>query len=322
LAAAQPELVDWARSVFDKLQELHATRFGWIPESLSFIHGLGCETDAMTAQLEIAFLLARHVDDAYWETAERIAMNQLLQQQILDVDPLGDASVLLGGFASFAAPHDWFVPEGPYLTQSCHGSGMRSLYNVWYHTAWWEKGSAGTTLRVNLHWSKNLPGARILSHLPESTALEIHLDRPCHVVVRKPDWAAPDQIHVRVATAGESAARPLTVKLDGRWLHLGSLDKDTTVALDFPEEVVTRKDVIHDYAKDEDVTFTTRWRGNAVLSIEPRGPRRPNYTRRARADLGPYVPRHSAPMALDPIAMTPPEQTAQPRVARRPVSPR
>lgn len=314
LASGNADLVAWARSVFDKLQELHASRFGWIPENLAFNHGLGCETDAMTACLETAFLLARFVDDAYWEAAERIAMNQLLQQQILEVDPLGDAAALLGGFASFGAPNDWFVPEGPYLTQSCHGSGMRSLYNVWYHSAWWEEAGAVPTLRVNLHWSKNLPGAQIISHLPRSTALEIRVDRPCQVVVRKPDWAALDAIRADATLQG-AVSQSITPELKGRWLHLGRFDQPTKIRLRLPDDVVTHTDVIHDYAKKADLRFTTRWRGNLVLSITPAGERRPNYARRSDDASEPYIARCTATVALDPISMTPPHSTETPRPA-------
>ena len=312
LTSRRKELIDWAQSVFDKLTELHATRFGWFPENLAFNHGLGCETDAMTAYLEIAFLLARFVDDSYWETVERIAMNQLLEQQILDVRPLGNAAVLLGGFASFASPHDWFTPKGPYLTQSCHGSGARSLYNVWYHIAWWEKGPELPILRVNLHWSKNLPGARVISHLPASTKLTIHVERPCQLIVRKPDWAEPGEIEAVTMSAGKE--RKLPVRVEGRWLHVGRFLEPAEVHIRMPDEVVSHTDVIHDHAEEKDVRFTTRWRGNAVLSIKPSGTRRPNYARRERQKWAPYVPRHTATTAFDPITMTPPHATAEPRL--------
>jgi len=238
-------------------------------------------------------------------------MNQLLQQQILDVEPLGDAEEIWGGFASFGGPNDWFVPEGPYLTQSCHGSGMRSLYNVWYHSAWWEEGDAVPTLRVNLHWSKNLPNAKVISQLPDSTDLEVDVDQPCRVVVRKPDWAEMKDISVTAASGGKS--RSIDPALEGRWLDLGQFDEPTKITLDFPEETSTHVDVIHDYAKDKDYTFTTHWKGNMVVDIEPKGERRPNYARRRGANIGPYMPKHTADQAFDPVSMTPPQSTAKPR---------
>lgn len=311
LASGQTELVDWARKVFDEMQNLHGTSFGWIPENLNFNHGLGCETDSMTAYIETAFLLARFVDDAYWENAERIAMNQLLEQQITDIEPLGDAEAIWGGFASFGGPNDWFVPEGPYLTQSCHGSGMRSLYNVWYHSGWWEEGTDAPTLRVNLHWSKNLPNARIVSHLPSSTDLQIDVEQPCRVVVRKPDWAKLKDITISAVSDGTS--RSIEPRLRGRWLELGKFDRPAQITVDFPEGLSTREDVIRDYAKNKEFKFTTHWKGNMVVDVDPDGERRPNYAHRQDTGLGPYVPSHTAELAFDPISMTPPHSTATAR---------
>lgn len=312
LASGNQELVNWSRSVFDQLQKLHGTQFGWIPENLNFNHGLGCETDSITAYLETAFLLARFVDDSYWDSAERIAMNQLLEQQIVEPDTLGDAGAIFGGFASFGGPNDWFVSEGPYLTQSCHGSGMRSLYNVWYHAACWEEGPDVPMLRVNLHWSKRLPDAQIISHLPASTTLEIEADRPCAIVVRQPDWA--DIASTRIeATDDGGHTRQVDANLDGRWLKLGRFDRPAHVVISYPDEVTIREDFIRDYRSNSDVKFTTRWRGNMVLDIDPLGARRPNYVRRTQPDVGRYLARHVADTEFDPISMTPPRSTTTPR---------
>lgn len=376
LAAGCQDLVDWARRAFDQARRLHGTRFGWMPENLNQNHDLACEADTITAQIEIAFLLARKVDDYYWEEAERIAMNQLLAQQLIRVDFLGgptakeaaalisqpvdpkrqrltlDPAVipprfngyveydfeqvplrLLGGFASMCGPNDWdsfmtLVPN--YITQSSHGSGMRALYNTWYHAAWWERGEetgeAGRTLRVNLHWSKSLPGAQVISHLPASTRLEIKLERTARLIVRKPAWAQME--HIRAQT---SDGQSIALELKGRWLHLCRQQAGTHIVLSFPDEVVTHRDIIitrtpgvgyYGPLKEEppggtkwhEAVFTTQWRGNAVIAIEPRGRHQPSYD--GRQGCAPYVPRYTAEEALDPITMTPFERTADMRTER------
>ncbi len=322
LSSGRTDLVEWARRAYDQARGRHGTRFGWLPENLAFNHGLGCETDTMTAQIESAFILARRVDDSYWEIAERIALNQLLAQQLVRVDFLQNDLRLLGGFASFCSPQDWWTPAGPYITQSSHGSGMRALYNVWYHAAWWEQGEpageAGRTLRVNLHWSKNLPGAQIVSHLPASTRLEINLERPCSVTIRKPDWADSNRIQVEAVSAGGGSTNPVPITVRGRWLDLGHIEGNTRVVANFPDEIVARQDTIR-HATQGNVIFTTQWRGNVVVEIQPRGLKQPNYDGREGRD--PYVARFTASQALDPIFMRPLENTAGLRSELPKVSP-
>jgi hypothetical protein len=308
LASGRTDLVRWAWGAYNKALQLHGTSFGWLPENLAFDHGLGCETDTMTAQIEMAFILARRVDDSYWEVAERIAMNQLMAQQLLRVDFLGNYYQELGGFASFCSPNDWSTPEGPYITQSAHGSGTRALYDVWYHAAWWEQGDqpgeAGRTLRVNLHWSKNLPGAQVISHLPSDTTLEVDLQRPCHLIVRKPDWAALDQIQVSSCDTGTTQTNPVSFVMQGRWMQIGYFSNSTRIIIQLPNTLTAHIDWIHDPTPHE---FTTYWRGNTVIDMEPAGTNQFNYADRAARP--PYVPTYTAASAIDPVFMTPVEQT-------------
>jgi hypothetical protein len=376
LASGRSDLVDWAHRAFDQARRLHGTRFGWLPENLNFNHGLGCETDTMTAQIEIAFLLARKVDDHYWEEAERIAMNQLVAQQLTRVDFLGgptaaqaaealqqapdeahrrlpvdpehlDAELgtqvdfeqiplrLLGSFASFCSPNEWdnLRPEqnlgANYLTMSSNASGMHALYNIWYHAAWWENTDEGLTLKVNLHWSKNLPGAQVISYFPAAAKLEIRVERPCHIILRQPDWAPANKTQVRTISESGALGAVVPFTQHGRWLHMGPFEQKTRLQIDFPDEVVTRRDIIYTRTpgagyygpmppgtatKWGEAVFTTRWRGNSVISIEPDGLNQPNY--QGRDNIPPYIPRHTATWALDPVQMSPVETTAESRTEK------
>ena len=130
-------------------------------------------------------------------------------------------------------------------------------------------------------------------------------------MVRKPDWAPLTDIQLSKRTESGADA-PLPVSVQGRWLHLGTFHEAAEVHVKMPDDVSTHTDIIHDFARKQDVRFTTRWRGNAVLSIEPAGTRRPNYARREARAWQPYVPQHTAATAFDPVAMTPPYNTAEP----------
>ena len=133
--------------------------------------------------LEFALELANYCDEKYWDHAERIAMNHLLEGQMLRVDflrklpasikkPLPNtdskwfttddvASRSLGGFGSFFGPNDWVqVGEVIWGVQCCYGSGPRGLYDAWYHAAQ----EVDDTVKVNLQFSKRLPSAVITSY--------------------------------------------------------------------------------------------------------------------------------------------------------------
>jgi hypothetical protein len=53
-----------------------------------------------------------------------------------------------------------------------------------------------------------------------------------------------------------------------------------------------------------EAVFDTRWRGNAVIAIEPEGKYQPSYA--GREGRKPWVPKHTPERALDPLFMRTP----------------
>ena len=112
------------------------------------------------------------------------------------------------------------------------------------------------------------------------------------------------------------------ITLRGRWLHLGPFEKASHVIIHFPDEVTTHRDIIYSRTPGrgyygplpadgptqwEETIFTTWWRGNAVIDIDPQGSHQPNFERRNCLKL--YTPRYTAEKALDPVVMSPLEST-------------
>ena len=64
----------------------------------------------------------------------------------------------------------------------------------------------------------------------------------------------------------------------------------------------------------EEAVFTTRWRGNSVIGIDPKGEHQANFE--DRENLRPYLPKQTPTWALDPIMMTPLEKTGELRAGR------
>jgi len=285
-----PEFVEWAEDVYGKfIRSSAALDFGWTPEYISQPKGrLICEPCTTVDFLELALQLAQHRDLKYWDHAERIAMNQLLEAQMLRVDFLDKIPAsktkplpqldskwfstehvmnrLLGCFGR-PAPNDWvyFNGENIVIGQCCFGSGPRGLYDVWYHAS--QEGV--DTVTVNLQFSKRLPSAVITSYMPGRAMLEIEITQAKKLRIRKPGWANIEKTNILVA------GKKYRVQLVGGYLELGRLQGGTKVRVEFPDRVERKTERIGE------IEFQTTWRGNAVVGIEPSGEIYPLYQGRA-----------------------------------------
>jgi hypothetical protein len=290
-----PEYIDWAENVYHAFTSLDfIPSFGWTPENTSRRRKAGhlcCETCTTADYLELAVQLAQYRNEKYWDDAERVVMNQLMEGQMLRVDyiermppqalkplPQMDSKWFttdhvmnrsLGGFASFCGPNDWLQPEAlPFTVQCCYGSGGRALYDTWYYAAQ----ELGDTIRVNLQFSKRLPSAMVISFMPGKAVLEIKLMQQKKLLVRKPGWAAAERCDIFIHGKKQ---RPV---LRGSYFDFGSLAAGSNVRIEFPNETIRKKDRIGE------AEFETVWRGNAVIDMSPAGEIYPLYQGRSRQD--------------------------------------
>ena len=290
-----PEFKTWAVGVYEHFTHSdYAPDFGWTPENAvrPRVKGkLNCEACTTTDYVEISVQLAQYRHEKYWDHAERVAMNQLLESQLLRIDlfekiPANDLEPLpkmdpkwmttdhvlertLGGFGTNCGPNDWVQRGvGAYCTQCCFGSGPRGLYDAWYFAAQEE----GNTVQVNLQFSKRLPSAVITSYMPGKAALEIEMTQAKKLRVRHPAWANVEQTRILVGGKVQPA------QLVGSYLDLGYLRGGTKVRVEFPDKTVRKTERIGE------VEFRTLWRGNAVVEMRPAGEIYPLYQGRDRAD--------------------------------------
>lgn len=293
-----PEFKQWGENFYRTFTGLdYIPEFGWTPESTGRPRKkdhLCCETCTTVVLLELAAQLAQHSDSKYWDDVERIAMNQLLEGQMLRLDfvekiPAQARGVLpdldsqwfttdhvlersLGGFGSFSGVNDWIQTgngqTGLIIVQCCNGSGPRGLYDAWYYAA----EERGDEIRVNLQFSKRLPSAVITSYMPGKASIQVELTKPRKLLVRKPGVAAADQCHVFINGNEQK------VRLSGSYLDVGGVAAGSVVRVDFPDR--TRRDT----ARIGEVEFQTAWRGNAVVDMAPAGEIYPLYQRRDRQD--------------------------------------
>ena len=97
----------------------------------------------------------------------------------------------------------------------------------------------------------------------------------------QPGWA--DATKTRILVGGQER-KPLT---KGTYFDFGRLERGAQVRVEFPEELVHKKERIGD------VEFSTVWRGNAVVKMAPAGEFYPLYQQgRERTDgvmPSPYI---------------------------------
>ncbi|MFA5204181.1 MAG: hypothetical protein WC708_07225 [Lentisphaeria bacterium] len=290
LAAGRPADVALAERLYRKARAL-GTSTGWFPEQINNPeHNRSnlSETCCLTDMLELAVLLAQHVNPAYWHDAERYARNHLLVHQITGTDWLANASAVPRsehalGYNHEAKRRGEGIEEGPRLLQSilggfagwgavtamsddtslansnqqcCNAAGARALYDAWYYAVT----DDGREFRVNLHLARRHPAAEV--RVDGDAARET-------VTVRLA--AARDAVRIRIpeflAAAEVSAAcngRPLALAAgDDGFLAVGPAAAGSELRFSWPLKPRVSKERI---APGE---FTFHWAGATVTAAEP-----------------------------------------------------
>jgi DUF1680 family protein len=242
--------------VFDWAMGHVASSFGWISERAHESAG-GCETCCLADALDLATTLAASGHPEYWDLAERIARNHLLQSQCPET----------GGFSGHTMPNDycWIHPSTGqpehHVGGCCSPAGVRALWLAWDSIA----SRRGEETLVNLPLTRPSPIADVASSLPREGRVEVTLREAGNLLLRLPPWVERQQ--VRLMAAG--ASRPPVwsgphVRVDG--LKAGDA---TVVTLPVREE--RREESFMGFS------FTVAWRGSTVTAVEPSGTVEPLY---------------------------------------------
>ncbi len=258
-----------------------STSFGWVPEVVE--RPEGCETCCLADLLDCCFLLGGTQWPGYYEVAERLIRNHLVESQLRDVSwlPTGEASAdteqtsnqgmperLLGAFAGWSAPNDFVGREVWRLMNCCSPAGVRALYLAWNNVV----GGNWLTTRVNLLLNHADERLSVRSWLPYEGRVEVRMKQARPLEVRMPDWVDHSQVSVTVD------GKPAEFEWSGNYVKLARFGRsrfeaEGLVAVTFPvREAETTE-------SRGGGTFTVRWRGDTVLGIEPGGSHHPLYQR-------------------------------------------
>ena len=313
IALGQREYLSWARQTYEVLRAW-GTDFGWFPEGFGLRHGEVC---CITDMIEVALLLGRHADPAYYADAERFGRNHLLEGQFLSLDRLregverlppldrpapankaavttdGVAESQVGAFASRSTLNDAFHLDATALMQCCNAAGARALYDLWRYAVEETDGEGGAPrLAVRLRFSVETPRLRVVSHEPADGRLDLTATSPCRVAVRLP--AGVSQALVLIGPNDPGGPLAIAPRASDGYVEfdLGA-DAPATVHYPLPERVAHYQ-LGNAERCERGVGF---WRGETLLRVEPPGRFLPLYQR--TADLAPVRP---SPAARPPIA--------------------
>lgn len=244
--------------------------FGWMPDGTGWTT---CETCAVGDVIHLAVRLSRLGVADFWDDVERIARNQLLENQFREPERVtagrdaapGVERIIRGSFASWAKPND--LLGGPDLEGCCTGGGVRALFHV-LSNAVGEEPDGITAVRML--FSVETANISVRSTLPYEGRVSVTVKQPtARLKVRIPEGLQERDATVRVNGQAVGA------RSEGRYLVFESLPAGALAEAFFnglDSVVETTSEVAGE-------TYRVAWRGSSVVGIAPEGEKYPIYRR-------------------------------------------
>jgi hypothetical protein len=318
IVLSRREYIAWARQSYEDAKTW-GTEFGWFPEGLGHRHGEICCT---TDMIEIALLLGRHVDRAYYADAERFGRNHLLESQFLSLKQLSAALTALppgngrppydgrfsmsdrvaerqvGAFGSRPTLNDAFHLDACMLMQCCNAAGTRAIHDLWRYAV--EAVPAGNSglpeWRVHLRFSVQHPGLRVISHEPATGLLALTPDVSCRLSVRLPVGSSQAVAICTRPSGGSPQVRTLSLEATNGYVEFEA-GAGERVELYYP---LTERVAWYEVGRPgRTAQCKGRWRGETLVAVDPPGPYFPLY--QDRASVGPVEPAAPAGPLMESI---------------------
>jgi len=292
----RPELVAWAKRVYDWIGHTHTTRYGWVADVSG---GHICESCAIASRIRLGLALYRAGAADPFGEIDRHLRNQLLEDQFVDLDFLAPLSpqtprtdratftgidrMIRGTFQCWGTANDLIGHDD---IEGCGaGGGVQGLALAWNAQIEWRDVQGGKELRIHLLFNRTVHGpaeakltsgtpiaAQVWSWLPyEGRAAVVAHQSLARLALRLPDGADLNDVRVqRSLYSRESAAT-----LDGQYVIIPD------VAVGERTDVIFRLKEYDTAETAAGARYQVRWKGSTVLALEPKGPRVPLYTHRA-----------------------------------------
>jgi len=306
----RPELVAWAKRVYDWVGRTHTTRYGWVADVSG---GRICESCAIASRIRLGLALYRAGAADPFGEIDRHIRNQLLESQFVNLDflsPLapqtprtdktafaGIDRMIRGTFQCWGTANDLIGNDD---IEGCGaGGGVQGLALAWNAQSERRDVSGGKELRIHLLFNRTVHApaeaqitsgtpiaAQIWSWLPYEGHVGVLAHQPLtKLALRLPDGADPNTARVRRLIPSETHGRESAAVLEGKYVTIPDVKVGEKADVTFR---------LREYETVEiaaGVRYQVCWRGSSVLALEPKGTRVPLYV--DRASLG----KSKAPLA-------------------------
>jgi hypothetical protein len=299
--AGRPELVAWAKRVYDWIGRTHTTRYGWVADVSG---GHICEACAIASRIRLGLALYRAGAADPFGEIDRHVRNQLLESQFRDLSFLSPTApetprseratyaglprMIRGTFQCWGTANDLI---GHNDIEGCGaGGGVQGLALAWGAQFEWRDLGAGKELRLHLLFNRRVraPSAGgLTAGTPVAVDVSSCLPYEGRVIVRAHQAIA--RLALRLPEGAEAADavafclkpderrdRQVALLVEGSYVLVPALAAGERVELRFP---------LREHETTETAAGTTyrvRWKGSSVVSLAPRGARVPLYAAREK----------------------------------------
>lgn len=302
----RPDLVDWARRVYDWVGRTQTTSYGFVADVSG---GRNCESCGIGSRIRLGLALYRAGAADPFGEIDRHLRNQLLENQFADLPWMvaeqpqtprtgqkafaGIGRMIRGTFQCWSTANDLIGNDD---IEGCGaGGGVQAIALALGAQADWNEIPAGKELRIHLLFNRQIRGApqppfttaapvaaELMSSLPFEGRVVVRahelIDR---LALRLPDHsdattARTSRTPPRIGAAALVAPRRTkeTPQLAGRYVLISSVKPGEEIRLDF--------DLVDEQTKElaAGKEYRARWKGSSVVGLAPAGNRVPLYAGR------------------------------------------
>ncbi len=271
------------KQAYDWFVSNHGSSFGWSPEFLGRFgdENEGCETCTLMDQINCCIAFANAGYSEYYQAAERICRNQLLENQLLDTHLIRNtinkpntdlscfenvAEMVRGGFAGWAGPNDFIGNcDHHYCLMNCCGpAGMRAMHDIWndIYTV------NGKDTYINIYMDRSGEHANIKNYQPYDGIIEITIKKDCNLRLAWRNWFDIDKLKI------EHNGKQIKPKLLNGYLTIDDVPADSKFTLSTPLPNIVENSLANGRH------YQVEWKGDTVVKIDPPGKFMPFYQNR------------------------------------------
>jgi hypothetical protein len=296
----RPELVAWAKRVYDWIGRTQTTRYGFVADVSG---GSICESCGIASRFRLGLSLYRAGAVEPFAEMDRHLRNQLMENQFSDMSFMGPMEtdkprtqravyqgidrMIRGTFQCWGTANDLLGNDD---IEGCGaGGGVQGLALAWDAQSEWRETPDGKELRIHLLFNRTIRAkpeslftsgpvaARLWSYLPQEgrVRLEAQVAIP-QLTLRMPDGADLTKLRVQRWVTGKSGSKGNSrPEVHGAYVRIPRVSPGETIEVLFP---LREYETVEQAAGKE---YRVTWKGSSVLSLSPAGKRVPLYTHRS-----------------------------------------